>query len=106
LPIFCEKNGIKKNNVMIRFLQKLAVVWAKNAHIRAQFFGENIFKILTSLPVPVFETMPPAVCEGTLKSRSLLKASLLTSIVFHPELTRSVARFFWYVIPKPEKCTR
>jgi hypothetical protein len=31
-------------------LQKIAVVWAKNASIFAKFFGENIFKIITSVP--------------------------------------------------------
>jgi hypothetical protein len=31
-------------------LQKLAVVWAKNANIFAKFFGENILKIITSVP--------------------------------------------------------
>jgi hypothetical protein len=31
-------------------LQKLAVVWAKNANIFAKFFGKNIFKIITSVP--------------------------------------------------------
>jgi hypothetical protein len=39
-----------KTNVMIKFLQKLAVVWAKIANILAKFFGENIFKIITSVP--------------------------------------------------------
>jgi hypothetical protein len=40
-----------KTNVMIKFLQKLAVARAKNANIFAKFFGENIFKIVTSVPV-------------------------------------------------------
>jgi hypothetical protein len=31
-------------------LQKPAVVWAKNANFFAEFFGENIFKIITSVP--------------------------------------------------------
>jgi hypothetical protein len=31
-----------KTNVMIKFLQKLAVGWAKNANIFAKFLGENI----------------------------------------------------------------
>jgi hypothetical protein len=35
---------------MIKFLQKLAVVWAKNANIFAKFFGKNILKIITSVP--------------------------------------------------------
>jgi hypothetical protein len=29
---------------MIKFLQKVTVVWAKNANIFAKFFGENILK--------------------------------------------------------------
>jgi uncharacterized membrane protein len=35
---------------MIKFLQKVAAVGAKNANIFAKFFGENIFKIITSVP--------------------------------------------------------
>jgi hypothetical protein len=51
LPIFCEKIGVfLKTNVMIKFLQKVAAVWAKNANIFAKFFGENILKIITSVP--------------------------------------------------------
>jgi hypothetical protein len=34
---------------MIKFLQKLAVVFKKRQFF-AQFFGEHIFKILTSAP--------------------------------------------------------
>jgi hypothetical protein len=33
---------------MIKFLQKLALVLAKNANIFDEFFGENILKIVTS----------------------------------------------------------
>jgi hypothetical protein len=33
-----------KTNVMIIFLQKIAVVSAKNAKYIGEFFGENIFK--------------------------------------------------------------
>jgi hypothetical protein len=39
-----------KTSVVINFLQKLAVVRAKNAKIFAKFFGENILKIMTSVP--------------------------------------------------------
>jgi hypothetical protein len=35
---------LSKINVMIKFLQILAPVWAKNANIFAKFFGENIYK--------------------------------------------------------------
>jgi hypothetical protein len=48
LPIFCKKLAFfPKINVMIKFLQKLAVVRAKNAKIFANFFGENILKIIS-----------------------------------------------------------
>jgi hypothetical protein len=33
-----------------QFFQKITVVWAKNAKIFAKFFGENILKIITSVP--------------------------------------------------------
>jgi hypothetical protein len=38
------------------FWKKLAVVWAKNANIFAKFFGKNIFKIITSVPVFLLPT--------------------------------------------------
>jgi hypothetical protein len=49
--IFSAKNlaFFSKTNVMIKFLQKLAVLWAKNANIFAKLFGENIFKIITTV---------------------------------------------------------
>jgi hypothetical protein len=58
ITIFCDfrpfsaKNiaFFSKTNVMIIFLQKLEVAWAKNANIFAKFFGENIVKIITSVP--------------------------------------------------------
>jgi hypothetical protein len=50
-PIFGETIGVFiKNRWMIKFLQKLAVVKEKNANFFAKCFGENIFKILTSVP--------------------------------------------------------
>jgi hypothetical protein len=38
---------------MIQILQKLALLCTKTAIFKAKFFDENIFKIITS--VPVFE---------------------------------------------------
>jgi hypothetical protein len=35
---------------MINFLKNLALFWVKNANFFANFFGENIFKIITSVP--------------------------------------------------------
>jgi hypothetical protein len=35
-----------------QFLQKLTEVWEKSAKIFAKFFGENILKIITSVPGP------------------------------------------------------
>jgi hypothetical protein len=39
-----------KTNVMIKILHNLALFWVKNANFFAEFFGENILKIITSLP--------------------------------------------------------
>jgi hypothetical protein len=51
LTIFCEKNGFfLKNQCYDQFFQNLALFWVKNANIFADFFGENIFKIITSVP--------------------------------------------------------
>jgi hypothetical protein len=53
-----EKIGVflkKKPYAMIHFLEKLAVVWAKNAIIFAKFFRQKyILKIITSVPEFVF----------------------------------------------------
>jgi hypothetical protein len=35
---------------MIKILHNLALFWVKNANFFAEFFGENIFKIITSVP--------------------------------------------------------
>jgi hypothetical protein len=48
---FRQKIGVFIQTNLWSFFQKLAVVWAKNANIFAKFFGENIFKIITSVPV-------------------------------------------------------
>jgi hypothetical protein len=51
-PIFGENLAFfLKTNVLIIFLHKLAVLWVKYANLFAEFFGENIFKIITSVPV-------------------------------------------------------
>jgi hypothetical protein len=44
LTIFGEKNWRFSQKPMLwsLFMQKLAVVWAKNANFFAKFFGENI----------------------------------------------------------------
>jgi hypothetical protein len=39
-----------KANLMIKFLHKLAVARAKTADFFANFFRENIFKVITSVP--------------------------------------------------------
>jgi hypothetical protein len=39
-----------KANVMIKFLHNLALFAVQNDHFFAKFFGENIFKIITSVP--------------------------------------------------------
>jgi hypothetical protein len=38
------------SNVMINFFQNLALSWVKNANFFAKNFGENILKIITSVP--------------------------------------------------------
>jgi hypothetical protein len=39
-----------KTNVMIKILHNLALFWVKNANFFAEIFGENILKIITSVP--------------------------------------------------------
>jgi hypothetical protein len=39
-----------KTSVMIKMLHNLALFWVKNAIFFAEFFGENIQKIITSVP--------------------------------------------------------
>jgi hypothetical protein len=52
---FCQFSAKKlaffsKTNVMIKILHILAWFWVKNANFFAEFFGENILKIITSVP--------------------------------------------------------
>jgi hypothetical protein len=39
-----------KTNVMIKILHNLPLFWVKNANFFAEFFGENILIIITSVP--------------------------------------------------------
>jgi hypothetical protein len=50
--LFSEKNlaFFSKTNFMIKFLHNLALFRVKNANFFADFLGENIFKIITSVP--------------------------------------------------------
>jgi hypothetical protein len=52
---FCQFSAKKleffsKTNVMIKILHTLAMFRVKNDNFFAEFFGENIFKIITSVP--------------------------------------------------------
>jgi hypothetical protein len=48
LTFFGEKIGVFLKNQC--YDQNLALFWVKNANIFAEFFGENILKIITSVP--------------------------------------------------------
>jgi hypothetical protein len=52
LTIFGEKIVFffSKTNVMIKILHNLVLFWVKNPNFFAEKFGENIFKIITSVP--------------------------------------------------------
>jgi hypothetical protein len=58
ITIFCDFRQFSakklaffpKTNVMIKILHNLALFWVKNANFFAEFFGENISKIITSVP--------------------------------------------------------
>jgi hypothetical protein len=52
---FCQFSAkklvfISKTNVMIKFFKKFALFCVTNANLFAEFFGENILKIITSVP--------------------------------------------------------
>jgi hypothetical protein len=68
LTIFGEKIGVflKKTNVMIKISHILALFGVKNATFFAEIFGENIFKIITSVPVW-------SPCRGTVSLSDFLK---------------------------------
>jgi hypothetical protein len=51
LPFSAKKWAFfSKTNVMIKVLHNLALFWVKNANFFAEFLGENIWKIITSVP--------------------------------------------------------
>jgi hypothetical protein len=62
LPIVGEKIAVflKTNATINLFLQKIAVVCAKNANFFAKFFAENIFKIITSVPGSILTNLNPS----------------------------------------------
>jgi hypothetical protein len=47
-----------KTNVMIKILHNLALFWVENANLFAEFFGENILKIITSVPDEIRKKLP------------------------------------------------
>jgi hypothetical protein len=53
LPIFGENIGVflKSYVYLIKFLHNLALFYVKNADFFRRFFGENIFKIITSVRI-------------------------------------------------------
>jgi hypothetical protein len=52
-PIFSEIIGVfLKYQCYYQPFQNLALFWVKNANFFAIFFGENILKIITSVPAP------------------------------------------------------
>jgi hypothetical protein len=56
LTIFGETIGVfLKNQCYDQFFQNLALFRVKNANFLAKFFGENIFKIITLVPVSLFK---------------------------------------------------
>jgi hypothetical protein len=55
-----------KTNAMIKILHNLALFWVKNANFFAEFFGENILKIITSVPGhPVTDFCTPTSTRST-----------------------------------------
>jgi hypothetical protein len=58
ITIFCDFRQFSakklaffsKTNVVIKILHNFALFGVKNANFFAEFFGENIFKIITSVP--------------------------------------------------------
>jgi hypothetical protein len=58
ITIFCDFRQFSakklaffsKTNVMIKISHILDLFWVKNSNYFAKFFGENIFKIITSVP--------------------------------------------------------
>jgi hypothetical protein len=90
---FCQFSAKKlafflNTNVMINFFQNLALFRVKNANYFAEFFGENIFRIITSVPGHREDAALPLTRQQT----EALKASLAAGL---PD-------FSWYMIPKQE----
>jgi hypothetical protein len=54
LQIFGEKIGVfSKTNVMIKIFAQFSFVMSQKRQFFRSFFGENILKIITSVPVPI-----------------------------------------------------
>jgi hypothetical protein len=83
---FCQFSGKKlaffsKTNAMIKIFHNLALFRVKNANF-SQFFGENIFKIITSVPdLEIESSGPPPKPAGDRIVEDLV--ALTASRVFH-----------------------
>jgi hypothetical protein len=55
-----------KTNVMIKILHNLALFWVKTANFLLNFFGENILKIITSVPALIIPTRVTVLPKGIL----------------------------------------
>jgi hypothetical protein len=70
LTIFAEKIGVfRKNQCYDQFFSKFSFVLSQNANFFADFFGENIFKIITSVPDEFVKIRPK--CSQPIFAQSL-----------------------------------
>jgi hypothetical protein len=97
ITIFDEKIGVfSKTNVMIQIWHNLAVFWVKNANFFATFFGENICKILTS--VPGWRKIQVYTCPNTYVGSQIIKRNASRSSWQEPVL-KSISCENWVPIP-------
>jgi hypothetical protein len=80
-----------KTNFVIHFLHNLALFWANNANFFAKFFGENIFYIITFVPVwPNFRPLGDSLLSAVFWN--FMKWPKIIWLLFS---TAKVKYYFW-----------
>jgi hypothetical protein len=93
---------------MIKILHNVALFWVKNANFFAEFFGENIFKIITSVPGQVVRSCPCSspkltanVCQKSNKDNNWeTRHNAVLSLFMSGQLFAKVASWCTYLQTK------
>jgi hypothetical protein len=78
---------------MIKFLQKLELVWAKDANFFRKKIGENIFKIITCVPRHTATGEPDQAANATRNSNSTSGTDSSNNATVKPNETQAANKY-------------